>query len=420
MQPNNSIMIQGQEPLEEMESRPRHLRSTLAPLYSRDTVAAAEKRKFRQSTLDKRLPSLDAEDSARRGKALLATKRNLAATSFAKFKIDKSFFEKERLSRQPAGHLPMAERTLNLENRGARSLPSLSFEPDPKVSRRSQKTLSIRQIINHQPRNSALIQTGFIMHNVMKSRADQSSAMSTVNEKANLIKAQLSTQRTSLPRTKQLWAQESAERSRVGEETSDSWRLRVSSSSLHGMLGEPPRPLNHSVSKFLEKLCQNSSLKEKSEESVPAAELETTTLRGSTSYNMPIAKQIPRRLPGAAKMTTQSRFLPRKTDRLIEKQKQLKQSQDTRSPFLVEPGEPEDADNQSLERLLFSQTVYRPSHEKIQQAPSFLSLDLFDPQPEPAPELLISLYRDLDDPTKCYGQSKWAFHDGRMPELRKC
>lgn len=347
-------------------------------------------------------------------------KKTLGATSFAKFKIDKSFFDRERLSRQPGGDLPMGRKTLNVENRGARSLPTLAFEADPKVSRKSQKTLSIRQIINHQPRNSALIQTGFIMHNVMKSKADQAPAIPVLNDKVSLIKAQLSTARTSMPRAKQLWANETAGATRYAQDSIDSKRLKATSSSLHVLLTDPSRPLNHSISRFLEKLSRNSNLKEKGEESALATELESTTQRGSTSYNLPSAKKIPRRPPCAVKMTKKGSSLPRESSQLLEKQKQLRRTKDATSPFLVAPGEAEDPDNQSLERLLFSQTVYRPSHEKIQQAPSFLSLELFDPLPDEAPELLVLLYGDLDDPSKCYGHSKWAFHDGRTPELRKC
>ena len=50
---------------------------------------------------------------------------------------------------------------------------------------------------------------------------------------------------------------------------------------------------------------------------------------------------------------------------------------------------------------------------------SFLPLELFDPCPDGDQANLLEQYRDPSD-GRCYGNSKWVFHDGRVPELRRC
>ena len=49
----------------------------------------------------------------------------------------------------------------------------------------------------------------------------------------------------------------------------------------------------------------------------------------------------------------------------------------------------------------------------------FLALELFDPYPDQDLETVTVRLRDPDD-GKCYGHSKWSFHTGKEPELRRC
>ena len=177
--------------------------------------------------------------------------------------------------------------------------------------------------------------------------------------------------------------------------------------------------MGHTVNTFLEKV-NHFHLETERSHSRLAQTLNNDDLstKDSHTYRIPVSKQPGKRIIDM-KAILQKKVKPKVPD-IVQRQKEMLREKSTASPFLVEAESRSEVEKKPAEEIYNPKGVFQNQHYNIQTSPSFLSLDLFDPCPEPDPEALLLVYCSLDDPKVCYARSKWVFQDGRPSTMKKC